>query len=104
MKKRKGEKMGNKKEKTRKGPTQKNLNHYKTILSGMSTSQCQKILKHLIRYGRITTFQAYEKYGCTRLPARISDLKDMGINITTEMCYKKSPGGGTIHYGIYRLA
>lgn len=95
--------MGNKKEKTRKGPTQKNLSHYKAILSGMSTSQCQKILKHLIRYGRITTFQAYEKYGCTRLPARISDLKEKGIGIETEMCWKKKPDGEHVHYGIYRL-
>ena len=94
--------MANKKEKTRKGPTQKNLKHYKAILSQMSTSQCQKILKHLIRYGRITTYQAYDKYGCTRLPARIADLKSMGIGIETEMCYKKTPEGYT-HYGIYRL-
>lgn len=94
--------MGNKKEKTRKGPTQKNLQHYKAILSDMSTSQCQKILKHLLRYGRITTYQAYEKYGCTRLPARISDLKDKGIGIDRELVYKKKNGEFT-HYAIYRL-
>lgn len=94
--------MGNKKEKTHKGPTQKNLSNYKAILSDMSTSQCQKILKHLIRYGRITTFQAYEKYGCTRLPARISDLKDKGIGIDRELVYKKKNGEFT-HYAIYRL-
>lgn len=94
--------MGNKKDKTRKGPSQKNLSNYKAILSDMSTSQCQKILKHLIRYGRITTFQAYEKYGCTRLPARISDLKDKGIGIDRELVYKKKNGEFT-HYAIYRL-
>ena len=96
--------MANKKEKAPvRKPTQKNLNHYKTILSGMSTSQCQKILRHLIRYGRITTFQAYEKYGCTRLPARISDLKAKGIGIEREMCFKKKADGESVHYGIYRL-
>lgn len=96
--------MANKKEKTSvRKPTQKNLTNYKAILSDMSTSQCQKILKHLIRYGRITTFQAYEKYGCTRLPARISDLKDKGIGIETEMYHKKKPSGEYVHYGIYRL-
>lgn len=94
--------MANKKDKTPKGPSQKNLNHYKSILSQMSTSQCQKILKHLIRYGRITTFQAYEKYGCTRLPARIADLKAMGIGIEMTILYKKTPDGYK-HYGIYRL-
>ena len=95
--------MANKKEKTSvRKPTQKNIRHYKAILSDMSTSQCQKILKHLLRYGRITTFQAYEKYGCTRLPARISDLKDKGIGIDRELVYKKKNGEFT-HYAIYRL-
>lgn len=95
--------MANKKEKTSvRKPTQKNILHYKAILSDMSTSQCQKILKHLLRYGRITTFQAYEKYGCTRLPARISDLKDKGIGIDRELVYKKKNGEFT-HYAIYRL-
>ena len=83
---------------------QKTLDMYKAILSDMSASQCQKILKHLIRYGRITTYQAYDRYGCTRLPARISDLKDKGVNISTEIVYKKMPNGQHIHYGVYRLA
>ena len=95
--------MANKKEQSRKGPTQSTINNYKALAAQMSSSQCQKILKHLIRYGKITTYQAYDKYGCTRCAARISDLKAMGVDITTTMVYKKK-NGEHIHYGEYRLA
>lgn len=96
--------MATKKEKASiKKPTQKNISDYKVILSQMSTSQCQKILRHLIKYHRITTYQAFQKYGCTRLPARISDLRQMGVNIYTENASKKMPDGTYKHFGIYRL-
>jgi len=95
--------MGNKKEKAYKKPTQTTINKYKSLCSQMSTSQCQKILKHLIRYGRITSMQAFEKYGCTRLSARIADLKAMGVDIETQMIYKKNADGEHIHYGVYRI-
>lgn len=94
--------MGNKKDKTRKGPSQKNLTNYKAICSQMSSSQTQKILKHLLRYGQITSMQAINNFGCTRLAARVSDLKDKGIGIETEMVYKKS-NGEYKHYALYRL-
>ena len=94
--------MPNKNEKTRKGPNQKNLKHYKALCSQMSSSQTQRILKHLIRYGKITTFQAFEKYGCTRCPARIADLRAQGVNIDTEIAWKKTADGWK-HYGIYHL-
>ena len=81
----------------------KNIETYKTICSQMPKSQCQKILKHLIRYGQITSMQAINKFGCTRLAARISDLKDKGIGIETVMVYKKTADGDHIHYGIYKL-
>ena len=94
--------MANKKEKTRKGPTQSSIKQYKSILSQMSTSQNKKILKHLVRYGKITTMQAYEKFGCTRCPARIADLREMDIDIETEIKWKKTEDGWK-HYGIYHL-
>jgi len=80
----------------------KHLDEYKVRASHMSPSQTQKILKHLIRYGKITSIQAFNNYGCTRLAARIADLKAMGIGIDTHMIYKKK-NGETIHYGEYRL-
>ena len=48
-------------------------------------SQSTRILSHLKQYGSITPLTALDKYGCMRLAARISDLKDSGNTITTEM-------------------
>lgn len=95
--------MANKKEKAHVGPTQKNLTHYKAICSQMSSSQTQKILKHLIRYGKITSIQAFNNFGCTRISARIFDLKQLGIGIDTQMVFKKKANGEHVHYGVYRL-
>lgn len=95
--------MSQKKEKTRRGPNQKSINKYKAICSDLSSSQCKKILKYLLQYGSITTMKAYEKFGCTRISARIFDLKQLGIGIETEMVYKKKPDGEFVHYGVYRL-
>lgn len=95
--------MAQKKEKTRKGPNSKSINKYKAICSDLSSSQCKKILKYLLQYGSITTMKAYEKFGCTRLPSRIFDLKQLGVGIETEMVYKKKPDGEFVHYGVYRL-
>ena len=47
--------------------------------------------------------KAFEKFGGTRLPSRIYDLKQLGIGIETEMVYKKKPDGEYVHYGVYRL-
>lgn len=95
--------MAQKKEKTRKGPSSKSINKYKAICADLSSSQCKKILKYLLQYGSITTMKAYEKFGCTRISARIFDLKQLGIGIETEMVYKKNPDGEYVHYGVYRL-
>lgn len=95
--------MAQKKEKTRRGPNQNSINKYKAICSDLSSSQCKKILKYLLQYGSITTMKAYEKFGCTRLPSRIFDLKQLGIGIETNMVYKKKPNGEYVHYGVYRL-
>ena len=95
--------MSQKKEKTRRGPNQKSINKYKAICNDLSSSQCKKILKYLLQYGSITTMKAYEKFGCTRISARIFDLKQLGIGIETEMVYKKNPDGEYVHYGVYRL-
>ena len=96
--------MADKKErKTRKGPNSESIKKYKAICSSLSSSQKQKILKYLLQYGSITTMKAYEKFGCTRLPSRIYELRQHGIGIDTELVFKKLPDGTPKHYGIYRL-
>lgn len=52
-------------------------------------SQNNKILTHLQSGKPITTYQAFTKYNCTRLSARIKDLRDKGYNITTRSITRK---------------
>lgn len=51
-------------------------------------TQTGDVLAHLIKYGKITTCEAYQKYGCTRLPSRIYDYRKDGYVI--ESCKKNN--------------
>jgi len=64
-----------------------------------TSSQNSKILKLLMRGGRITPLEALSKFGCLRLSARIKDLKDMGYDVQTEL-YKMSNGKKVAKYFI----
>jgi len=46
-------------------------------------TQEQMVLKHIERYGKITSMKAFEKYGITRLAARIHNLREKGYRIKT---------------------
>jgi len=48
-------------------------------------TQCDKILDYILAGGVITHFIAEELFGCTRLAARIRDLRCMGYKIVTTM-------------------
>lgn len=49
-------------------------------------SQRLEILRHLSKPGRsITTMEAFERFRCTRLAARVAELKHQGHPIKTEM-------------------
>lgn len=45
------------------------------------TTQNQRILEHMRRNRGITALEAVHECGCTRLSARIWDLRAMGYNI-----------------------
>lgn len=45
-------------------------------------SQNDQILRYMTVHGSITSAEAFTAFGCTRLSARIWDLKRMGFNIT----------------------
>lgn len=51
-------------------------------------SQNDKVLNHLRKHGSITTLQALSRYGCFRLAARISNLREAGNHIKTVMVTK----------------
>ena len=59
-------------------------------------SQCKQILDHLRVGLSITTYKAFELYGCTRLSARIKELRDRGHNI-----YKVMESANGKRYALY---
>lgn len=66
-------------------------------------SQNKMILEYLQRCKSISQYEAAEIFGCWRLSARISDLREMGYNIKTEMKKSKNRYGHTVRYARYSL-
>jgi len=68
-------------------------------------TQNEMILNHLKEFGKITPMDAIENYGCLRLAARISELREQGINdgfdIETNMVSSKNRFGVTVTYAEY---
>lgn len=60
------------------------------------------ILKHLEKYGKITSWEAITKYHCTRLSAVIFDLRKKH-NIITSDVYYETKDGKIKKYGLYKL-
>lgn len=48
-------------------------------------SQTEAVLAHLKEYGSITSYEAFEEYGATRLSAIIYLLRHRGHKIATEL-------------------
>lgn len=62
------------------------------------------ILEHMKKYGSINHYEAEELYGCTRLAARIKDLRNSGEAIETKMVKGKNRYDKDTHYAVYKLA
>lgn len=60
-----------------------------------------RLLTHFEKYGSITSMEAVEKYGITRLAARIKDLRDLGYDITTLMMDGQNRYGEATRYAKY---
>ena len=65
----------------------------------MTNSQANRILLWLKSGKRITAIEALENFGCFRLAARISDLREDGHNIVTDRVETHSGS----HIAEYRL-
>lgn len=63
----------------------------------------KQVLKHLEKVGKISTWEAIEKFHCTRLSAVIFELRKKGHNITTTDVYYQTKDGKLKKYGLYRL-
>lgn len=61
-------------------------------------TQNQQIKSFLEKGKALTPIQALNKFGCFRLAARISDLRNEGLNIATKIVTKEGKS-----YASYRL-
>ena len=67
-------------------------------------SQKKVILDHLKKFGSIEPLTALREYGCYRLGARISDLRNDGYNIITETIKSVSRiTGRPVRFANYKL-
>lgn len=64
-------------------------------------SQRELIKKHLNKRGSITSWDAIKLYGCTRLSAKIYDLRNEGMKIRTEHVTKKNRYGYMVTFAKY---
>lgn len=65
-------------------------------------TQTDLIEKHLKEYGDITSWQAFELYGITRLSAKIYELRKK-YNITSITTTKKNRFGHVCNFSTYVL-
>ena len=66
-------------------------------------TQNQRIVQHMQKWGGITTLEAINCYGITRLPARIGELREQGIPITDAWETGENRYGELVRYKRYRL-
>lgn len=66
-------------------------------------TQRRAVLNYLMEHGTITSMEAFEKFGATRLSAIIFDLRRQGYGIFTNMVETTNRFGQTLKYARYRL-
>lgn len=69
----------------------------------MKTTQNKRVLDYMIKYEGITSLEAFEKLGITRLSARIYDLKNEGHEITRTRVVTRNRYGEKVNVTFYRL-
>lgn len=73
------------------------------IMFAKSKSQISDVIDLLRKQGYITSYEAIEKFGATRLSGIIFILREKGFGIETEMVKGKNRYGHSTNYAIYRL-
>lgn len=61
------------------------------------------VLEYLRKHKKITSIEAFEKFGATRLSAIIFNFRKMGMNIQTKSVVTKNRYGETTVYAEYIL-
>lgn len=66
-------------------------------------NKTKAVLRHLMERGSITSMEAIELYGATRLSAIIFNLRHKGHEIETVMCTGRDRYGSHMSYARYCL-
>ena len=69
----------------------------------MRKTQTEMVLEYIMRFGSISSLEAFEDLGVTRLAARISDIIRMGISVKKTTESRKNRFGRTVCYTRYSL-
>ena len=69
----------------------------------MENTQTNIVLFHLERYGSITSMEAFENYGITRLSAAVFTLRKRGYDINTTIQHATNRYGKKVSYAKYIL-
>lgn len=67
-------------------------------------TQAQRVLEYIKEFGSITQIEALKDLGVMRLASRISNLKDMGFDIKSEVVSVKNRYGEKCYIKRYWLA
>ena len=65
--------------------------------------QTDAVIKHLEKFEKLTSFEAFEFYGCTRLSDKIYRLRKKGVNISTLETITTNRYGNRVNYATYKL-
>lgn len=66
-------------------------------------TQRDRVLQYVRDNAFITSYDAYQKIGCTQLATRISELKDRGYKFRKERIKTRNMYGDKTHYDKYYL-
>ena len=59
-------------------------------MSELKLNQRERVLKYIVDFGYITSWQAYQDLGITQLGARIKELKDIGYQFKKDGIRRQS--------------
>lgn len=66
-------------------------------------TQNERIMQYMHDFGSISSFEAMRDLGVMRLASRISDMRSMGVRITSTWESSKNRYGESVSYKRYRL-
>ena len=69
----------------------------------VKATQCEKILAHMEKHDGITSMEAIDLYGITRLASRICDLRKSGHRIGRTFETRRNRDGEAVTFARYRL-